>query len=199
LYFINRRKVEMTEQVTPPTEMVAAIPMPEPTPAAVTTAKTLTPDQARIEELERHAKNKEEEAARVQKKLAAFEKAEADRKQAEMTDAEKLTARLKELENESRTYKRIELQRRVAEKVGLPSNLASRLIGETEEEIETDAKALLETLPKAAPKTPGINTTNPGETEPIQETYEQVKARVRPEPVSIFTGGKVVWDNVKKE
>lgn len=46
----------------------------------------------KLEKEKRHAKNKEEEAARVQTKLAAFEKAEAERKAAELTDLQKAQA-----------------------------------------------------------------------------------------------------------
>lgn len=54
--------------------------------------------QKKIDELERHAKNKEEEAARHAKKVESFEKAEKERKEAEMTEMEKLNAKLAEAE-----------------------------------------------------------------------------------------------------
>jgi len=66
--------------------------------AVETTAPTIEELQKKLDELTRHAANKEQEAERVQKKVAAFEKAEAERKTAEMTEMEKLTAKLNEAE-----------------------------------------------------------------------------------------------------
>lgn len=85
-----------------------------------------------------------------------------------MTETEKATKRAAELEAKLKAYERTEAQRKVAEKVGLPAALATRLQGETPEELEADAKALLETLPKPTKPAPGINATNPGNA--IQET-----------------------------
>ena len=64
------------------------------------------------------------------------------------------------------------LRREVAQATGLPPQLASRLIGENEDELTADAKALLATLP--APQAPNLNggagggerrTAGPGMTE----------------------------------
>lgn len=54
----------------------------------------------KLEKAKRHAKNKEQEAARVQGKLATYEKAEADRKAAELTEVEKAEAKAKAAEAE---------------------------------------------------------------------------------------------------
>lgn len=62
------------------------------TPETKTTETVvITPEelQKKIDELTRHAKNKEEEAARVQKKLEAFELAEAERKKSELSEVER--------------------------------------------------------------------------------------------------------------
>ena len=79
-----------------------------------------------------------------------------------MTEAEKATKRAQELEAKLKAYERAEAQRAAAEKVGIPAALASRLQGETPEELEADAKRLLELLPKPQKPAPGVNPTNPG-------------------------------------
>jgi hypothetical protein len=67
--------------------------------AVETTAPvTIEELQKKLDELTRHASNKEAEALRVHKKVEAFEKAEAERKQAEMTEMDKLSAKLAEAE-----------------------------------------------------------------------------------------------------
>jgi hypothetical protein len=55
---------------------------------------TLEEALAALEKLQRHSFNKEEEASRVQKKLAKFEADEAERQRATMTETEKLKADL---------------------------------------------------------------------------------------------------------
>lgn len=56
--------------------------------------ETVTPSseemQKKIDELERHARNKEQEAARVQKKLEAFQQAEDQRKKDEMSEVDRI-------------------------------------------------------------------------------------------------------------
>lgn len=49
------------------------------------------------------------------------------------------------------------LRRETATKLGLPTGLADRLRGDTAEQLEADAKALLEAMPK--PAAPNINAT----------------------------------------
>jgi hypothetical protein len=70
------------------------------------------------------------------------------------------------------------LQRQAAEKAGLPAILAARLQGATLEELEADAAALAETLPKPQPKTPPtVPATNPGAAQQ-GETDAQRRARI---------------------
>jgi len=57
--------------------------------------------QKQLEELQRHAKNKEEEAARVQKKLEGFQAAEDKRKKDELTELERLKLEKKEAEEKA--------------------------------------------------------------------------------------------------
>lgn len=72
---------------------------------------------------------------------ALYEKAEQDKKDA-LERATKL--------------ERAALQAQVAKAVGLPEALASRLVGDTEQDLEADAKAMLAALPK--PAAPNINS-----------------------------------------
>lgn len=120
----------------------------------------LTPEQfqKQQEELEKTRKALKEankEAAERRKRLDELEKIEADRKAAEMTDQEKREAYIKQLETEKaqlearqRDIEHRELQRKVAKEANLPDGLAERLRGETEEDLQADAKLMLELLPK---------------------------------------------------
>lgn len=137
--------------------------------------KTVTVEEfERVKEALKHA-NKEAETKR--KKLEAYEKAENDRKQAEMTELEKAQARLAELEGAIKAQQAKEAKLNVARKVGLPDAFAARLQGETPEELEADAKLILEALPKPDKPAPGIHPTNPPEGSQA-ETIEQKKARI---------------------
>jgi hypothetical protein len=85
---------------------------------------------------------------------------EADRKAAEQQGQyEKLyketQAKLEAAEAKARIAEHRELQRQAAEKVGLPAAFASRLLGESPEDLEADAKTLLASLPK--PQAPNLN------------------------------------------
>jgi hypothetical protein len=135
------------------------------------------------------------------KRLTELETAEAKRKEAEMTELQKLQAQLEATNKALHAKELAEARRAAADKVGLPAALANRLQGETPEELEADAQALLDTLPKpqptepAKPKSPGI--VNPGANGSTQETYAQQKARIQgssidpfdPETAKRFGGG----------
>ena len=107
--------------------------------------------------------------------------------------AEQRQTELDALNKEVAKIKRENLQREIAEQTGLPSALASRLKGETKEELEEDAKTLLETLPKkeAKPKSPGFHPTNPGgqDGEP-PKTAQQIRESIM-QGKDIFGGGEV--------
>jgi len=75
------------------------------------------------------------------------------------TVAEQAQARVKELEAAIAARDHAELQRTVAAKAGLPADLAARLQGTTEAELEADAKALAKLIPAAPP--PAGGATNP--------------------------------------
>lgn len=102
--------------------------------------------RSEIKELKPKAKKAEE--------LDAQAKAQAEK---DLSEAQKLAKRLAEVEAELSATKRRELQTAVAKRHGLPDVLATRLQGETPEELEADAKALAATLPK-----PNLPATNPG-------------------------------------
>lgn len=148
---------------------------------------------AELERTRAALKKANAEAAKYRK---AVETAEADKKakeEAEMTELQKANKRLSELEATLTQRELVDKKRAIAEKVGLPPALAVRLQGTSDEELEQDAKALLGSLPKPAPKPSGINPTNPPN--PGQnETREQKKARLAGTPIDPFgSGGGIIW------
>ena len=162
-------KVEMTktEQVT---EMVTDQQHSE------TPTEKVEVSKAEFEKMQAALKEANKEAAARRKRLEELEAAEAKRKEAEMTEAEKAQKRAQELEAKLKAYELGELQRAAAEKAGLPAQLAKRLQGSTAEELEADAKALADTLPKPTKTT--ANVTNPGANGQQGETDAQRKARI---------------------
>ena len=167
-----------TEKVnTPASEMPAEQQHSEPTAEKVEISK------AEFEKLQAALKDANKEAAARRKRLEELEAAETKRKEAEMTETEKVAKRAQELEAKVKAFERNELARKVAAKVGLPEVLASRLQGATEEELEADAKTLLDTLPKQK-TTPPVGPTNPGSGASTAETMAQKKARLNPQNAS---------------
>lgn len=147
--------------------------------AAVPEAESGEGIEARLARMEAALKKANHEAATYRKRLEAYEKAEQERKQAEMTELEKAKQRAAQLEVELSALRRSEMQRQVAEKAGLPAALASRLKGETPEELEADAMALAETLPKLTKSPPPLPATNPGaNADGRAETDAQRRARL---------------------
>lgn len=116
--------------------------------------------EERMKRMEAALKKANHEAAASRKKLEAFEQAEQQRKQAEMTELEKAQQRAAELEAELNTLRIKELQRKAAREANLPLDLAERLKGATLEELQADAAELAKVLPKKTP--PGVPPTNPG-------------------------------------
>lgn len=149
----------------------------QPEPVAEKKDEPKKNDDESVEFFKSKAKAMEKEAAAAAKKLAAYEKAEEERKQAEMSELEKANARAAKAEADLKAKDIAILRRDVADKVGLPAVLADRLKGETPEEIEADANALLETLPKQEAKKPNISPTNPVGGS-LGETVAQKKERL---------------------
>jgi hypothetical protein len=103
------------------------------------------------------------EAAKYRKQAEAAEAAERARQEAALSETEKLQRRAAELEVENKRLQSERLRIDAAGKHGLPAELASRLQGETPEELEADAAKLAALLPKPAPPAgPRVSPTNPG-------------------------------------
>ena len=144
-------KVETTET---PTETVE--------PTQETPTLTVEELQKELETARRSLTNREEEAKRVHDKLSKFEKAEEERKRAEMSEIDKLKADLELTQTAFKKAQHDNLKRDVAAKTGLPAVFADRLQGETPEALEADALALLEAIPKKT--APQLNPLNPSNT-----------------------------------
>jgi hypothetical protein len=101
----------------------------------------------------------EKDLTKAQKELETYKLKEAEEAKAKLSEVERLKFEKQEADQKVRELTLKEQRREIAEKVKLPFALADRIKGETPEEMEADAKALFESLPKPIPKT-GI--TNPG-------------------------------------
>jgi hypothetical protein len=127
------------------------------TPEVVAEVKTETVETKvteSAEDLARRLRNKEEEAARLHKKVEKFEADEAERKKSAMTEKEQAEERAQKAEAKAKELETKQAQRDAAEKVGLPTAFADRVKGDTPEAMEADARMLLENMPKV-PKKPG--------------------------------------------
>lgn len=138
-----------TTQVTEP--VTAELPKAEP---AEEFDKTRA--MALIEKLRAESR----ELSKFRKRAEELEATEAKRKEAELTELQKVQKRAEEAEARLKAAERRMLCDEIARKLGLPPQLAGRLQGETPEEIEADAKQLLEVIPKKT--APSLNPTNPG-------------------------------------
>jgi hypothetical protein len=90
----------------------------------------------------------EKQLSELQKRLQEFE----DR---DKTEAQKLAERAAAAEQERDALRLTAMRQRIALEKGLPPQLADRLKGSTEEEMSSDADALLELVPVAGDATPG--------------------------------------------
>jgi hypothetical protein len=91
------------------------------------------------------------------------------------------------------------LQQNIAAKVGLDSRLADRIKGETPEEMEADAKSILEMLPKQK-AAPNSGATNPGDKASKDESHAERKARLLGQAPDIYSGGGINWgEKIPKE
>ena len=151
-------------------------------------------DEARAMELIRKQREELKQAKKAAAELERYRKMEEERKQAEMSETERLQAELDRAHSELKAKTVRTMQIEVAAKVGIPAALSDRLKGETPEEMEEDAKAILEALPKqkAAPNT---GATNPGEKAGSGDDFESAHKRWKagekqPNP---FLGGGVVF------
>ena len=150
--------------------------------------RTIEKLRAEIKELKPKARQADELSAAEQK-----------RKEAEMTELQKLQAALEKTQSELKAAQLSQLKKDIAVKVELPLIFADRLQGDTAEELEADAKKILEALPKA-PKPPPVSATNPGAGASQKETIDQQRARVYGTGFSPLDpeyaqshGGGVIW------
>lgn len=122
-----------------------------------------------------------EKAKREEAEKAAREKAEAEAL-AKNQEWEKLAAqREKELNEIKAENERLHIEgmkRQAAAKVGLPEIFADRIKGGTAEEMETDAQALLEAMPKTKPAAGSGASTNPSGASNRGETDEERRRRL---------------------
>ena len=162
-------ETEVITEPEPKTETIKGEPFD-----AARAMKTIDALRAEIKELKPKAKAAEDLAAAEQK-----------RKEAEMTELQKLQAQLDKTQAELKKTQLDGLRHQVAIDVGLPLVFADRLKGETLEELMTDAKKLLEALPKA-PKTPVVGATNPGAGASQGETNAQALARIHGQSINPF-------------
>lgn len=162
------------------------VEMTKPDVPEQSTSVTPVDLQAELEAARKALKEANREAAERRKKLEAYEADEAKRKSAEMTEAEKLQKELELATSELKALKLNEMRRKIAAKHSIPEALAARLHGETEEELDEDAKALLEALPKPPKPQPGA-VANPGANAQAAETDAQKRARLFGSTVDIFT------------
>lgn len=127
-----------------------------------------------VEAMKAALKKANREAAKYRKQAEELTAKEQERKKAEMTEAERLKAELEETRVKARALELAQMRRDAAEKVGLPAALASRIIGETSEDMEADAAKLLEDLP-VKPKQAPIGTTAPGKSDGKVTDSERAK------------------------
>ncbi len=134
-----------------------------PNPATEAATEMVTVTKAEHEKILKALKDANAEAAKHRKALE-------DKARVEMSEVEKLKA---DLEAE-RSERMNALREVVAAKYSLPDALAKRLLGVTREEMEQDAKALAESLPKAAVKSPGPVGGNPASKPTL--TFDQLRS-----------------------
>lgn len=125
---------------------------------------------ALIEKLRNEVKELKPKAKQAEE-LAALK---AKQEEAEMTELQKVTKRAQELEAQLKAAQRATTANSIAAKVGLPAVFADRLKGETPEEMEADAKAILEALPKPAQKPTQPGPTNPGAQGEKSKTHAEI-------------------------
>ncbi len=173
----------------PKTEMVD-VEVQDTTTAVDEQAEKFEPERAM--ELIRKQREENKALKKAALELEKYKQREEERKKAEMTELERLKAEYDQAQAELKASRLRTMQIEVAAKLGLPAALSDRLKGETLEEMEEDAKAILEALPKqkAAPNT---GATNPGEQASKEETRAQKLTRLTGGEVDIWKGGGINW------
>lgn len=135
---------------------------------------TLEEALARIAELEHSHKNAREQADRQAKKLSAYEKAEQEAKDAQLSEIERIRKQHAELQAQHDTYTRqaqerivrYEVERQAAKLGIIDPDAAARLLDRSELEVDdtgmpTNAEKLLEKLVKQKPYLVAQNAQQP--------------------------------------
>lgn len=125
--------------------------------------------------------NTRAEAAANRKKASDYEKAQQAAEQQRLAEqnrweelAKQYKADLDTLTQERDAERRKALVASVAAKHALPADLASRLIGETEEELDADAARLAKLI---VPTAPNLETGRAGGVRPQAVTLDELKRR----------------------
>lgn len=167
----------MTENKPEPTEMVETPAEPKGQGAAE--SETAVEDEYSRERAMNTIMNfrkMEKDWKREKKELEELRTKEAERKQAELTDIEKIKQRADQLEAELREERAGRMRLQVATEYSLPDALASRLKGDTLEELKADAQELAKLLPKTK-KAPELPANDIGDGKK-GETDAQKRARI---------------------
>ena len=119
----------------------------------------------------------EKQAKKERVELEHLRQLEDARKKAELSETERLKAELAEREEKLKELTIKTQQQDIANKIGLPAIFATRIQGETPEEMEADARSMLEALPKQK-AAPNAGATSPGENAVTGETEQQKRKRL---------------------
>jgi len=132
--------------------------MPDPIDEAPDGENAATDAPANMDELRKlraEAKQRRLEAKSLAEKLAEFERKAEEAKKAELAEQqqyqqlyEQEKQRAAQIEAQMKQMQHDHLRQRIATEAGLPAVFAARLMGETEEELRADAKAMLDEMPK---------------------------------------------------
>ena len=163
-----------------PTEMVTSVTETGTQSTGQTSSSEMMQlTKAEYDAMQKALKQANREAAERRKALDAIEAERKAKEEAELSETERLKRKISEMETALKQRDIFDLRRRIAQEVGLPEALASRLQGETQADIEADAETLLEALPKPQPmKATMINPTNPGDNARQGETEAEQRARL---------------------
>lgn len=99
------------------------------------------------------------EAQSLRRRMHDFEAKAKAEEDAKLSETERLKKQLDEAQAALKAKELSEMRSKAAKAAGLPEELATRLNGETEEDLTVDALALARSLPKP---TAVISATNPG-------------------------------------
>lgn len=117
----------------------------------------------------------------LQKKVTEYERQIGDLNRTISESAEKYAGydqTLAQLQARVKGYETEALKTRVALEAGLPYALAARLTGETEADIQKDAKALVQLMGSTQTEPPPLRTAEPGGKESRREALRALNAQL---------------------